>query len=77
MFIYSLLLIYDETVIRLVLLYGAESWVLRKKEERMLETTEMKMLRRIKRVTRLERLQNNDIRLDLGAANIVNKVQHT
>ena len=48
-------------VIRPVLLYGAEVWVTRKKEEHLLETTEMRMLRRIKGVTLKDRERSEDI----------------
>ena len=51
-----------ETVIRPVLLCGAELWTLRNKEKRMLATTEMKMLRRIKGITLLDRQRRDDIR---------------
>ena len=50
------------TVIRPVLLYGAECWTVRKNEEQILEKTEMRMLRRIKRVTLRDRVKSVDIR---------------
>ena len=40
------------TVIRPVLLYGAECWTVGKKEEQILEKTEIRVLRRIKGVTK-------------------------
>jgi hypothetical protein len=43
------------------MLYGAETWTV-KKEERLLETTEMRMLRRIVGVTILEKIRNEKIR---------------
>jgi hypothetical protein len=46
------------TVIRPVLLYGAECWTVRKKEEQILEKTEMKMLRRIKGVTLTDQVKS-------------------
>ena len=58
-----------------VLLYGAELWTLRKKEERMLATTEMKILRRIMGVTLLDRRRNEDIHRELKVSEILLKIQ--
>ena len=58
------------TVIRPVRLYGAECWTVRKKEERILEKTEMRMLRRIKGVTLRDRVKSVDIRKELGVNSI-------
>ena len=63
------------TVIRPVLLYGAECWTVRKKEEQILEKTEMRMLRRIKGVTLRDRVKSVDIRKELGVSSIQEKVR--
>ena len=63
------------TVIRPVLLYGAECWTVRKKEEQIIEKTEMKMLRRIKGVTLRDRVKSVDIRKELGVSSIQEKVR--
>ena len=63
------------TVIRPVLLYGAECWTIRKKEEKILEKTEMRMLRRIKGVTLRDRIKSVDIRKELGVSSIQEKVR--
>ena len=63
------------TVIRPVLLYGAECWTVRKKEEQILEKTEMRMLRRIKGVTLRDRVTSVDIRKELGVSSIQEKVR--
>ena len=65
------------TVIRPVLLYGAECWTVRKKEEQILEKTEMRMLRRIKGVTLRDRVKSVDIRKELGVSSIQEKVRET
>ena len=44
-----------------VLLYGAECWAVRK-EEQILDKTEMRMLRRIKGVTLRDKVKSVDIR---------------
>ncbi|XP_063585426.1 uncharacterized protein LOC134762814 [Penaeus indicus] len=63
------------TIIRPVLLYGAEVWTMGKEEERILEATEMRMLRRIKGVTLRERERSTDIRRELGVSDINEKVK--
>ena len=65
------------TVIRPVLLYGAECWTVRKMEEKVLEKTEMRMLRRIKGVTLRDRVKSVDIRKELGVSSIQDKVRET
>ncbi|XP_064120190.1 uncharacterized protein LOC135224796 [Macrobrachium nipponense] len=50
------------TVIRPVLLYGSETWALRRKEKAKLEETAMRILRWIMRISLLERLENDEIR---------------
>ena len=63
------------TVIRPVLLYGAERWTVRKKEEQILEKTEMRMLRRIKGVTLRDEVKSLDTRKELGVNSIQEKVR--
>ena len=63
------------TVIIPVLLYGAECWTVRKKEEQILEKTKMRMLRRIKGVTLRDRVKSVDIRKELGVSSIQEKVR--
>ena len=63
------------TVIRPVLLYGAECWTVRKKEEQVLEKTEMRMLRSIKEVTLRDKVKSVDIRKELGVTSLQEKVR--
>ena len=65
------------TVIRPVLMYEAEYWTVRKKEEQILEKTEMRMLRRIKGVTLRDRVKSVDTRKELGVSSIQEKVRET
>ena len=63
------------TVIRPVLLYGAECWTVRKKEEQIIEKTEMRMLRRIKGVILRDKVKSVNIRKELGVNRIQEKVR--
>jgi len=64
-----------ETVVRPVMVYGGELWTLRKKEERLLETTEMRMLRRIRGVSLRDRMRSEDIRRELGVRSITSRLR--
>ena len=63
------------TVIRPILLYGAACWTVRKKQEQILEKTEMRMLRRIKGLTLRDRVKSVDTRKELGVSSTQVKVR--
>ncbi len=64
-------------VVRPVLLHDAEAWALRKKEEKQLERTEMRMLRWLTGVSLRERRRNEDIRREAGVVSITEKARET
>ncbi|GFO05113.1 hypothetical protein PoB_003161800 [Plakobranchus ocellatus] len=65
------------TMVRPVILYGAECWVVGQKEEQLLETTEMRMLRRIRGVTLEDKMRSDDIRKELGVCPIGEKARES
>ena len=58
-----------------VLLHLAGPWTLRKMKEMILTTTEMKMMRQIKKITLLNRQRNEDVCTNLKVDYILEKVQ--
>ena len=50
------------TVVRPALMYGAETWALKKAQENELEVAEMKMLRWVCGVAKLDNIRNERIR---------------
>jgi len=62
-------------VIRPVPLYNTECWTVRKKQEHILEKTEIMMSRRIKGVTLRDKVKSMDIRKELGLTRIQEKVR--
>ena len=50
-----------EAVVRPVMVSGGELWTMRKKEVRLLGTTEMRMLRRIRGASLGDRMRSGDI----------------
>ena len=51
-----------KTVVRPVMIYGAETWALRRKEEAKLERTEMRMVRWAMGISLKEHLSNEEVR---------------
>ena len=62
-------------VLRPVLLYGLEAYSLTRQEEKMLETTEMRMLRRIIGVSLRNKERNDEIRKELEVCIITVKAR--
>ena len=60
--------IIHKMVIRPVIMYGAETWALRKREEEFRKRTEVRMLRWVSRVSRKEWLMNEEICKGAGVA---------
>ena len=63
------------TVVRPALMYGAETWALKKAQEKKLEVAEMRMLRWMCRVTKLDKIRNERIRGTATVGEITKKVQ--
>jgi len=55
--------------------FGSEAWVLKKIEEERLEAEQMKFLRHLLRVTKLDKEKNQCIREKTGAQNIVKEIK--
>ena len=63
------------TVVRPALMYGAETWALKKAQGKNLEVAEMRMLRWMCGVTKLDKIRNERIRGTTKVGEIAKKVQ--
>jgi len=52
--------------VKAALKYGSEVWVLKKRDEQLLEAAQMKFLRRLLGITKLDKEKNQSIRKKLG-----------
>ena len=66
-----------KTIFRPILLYRRESWVLTPSQKRRVQEIDMKFLRAIKRVTKLDRIPNSKIREDLEVEPILERIENT
>ena len=64
-----------KTVVRLAMEYGAETWAMKKAQEKKLDVAEMRMLRWMSGVTKLDRIRNESIRGTTKVGEISRKVQ--
>lgn len=64
-----------KAVCRPILTYGCESWVLTQRQKSKIQATEMKFLRRVKGVTRRDKVRNTKIREELGVAAITDFIE--
>ena len=59
-----------KTMVRPVVLDGAEKWAVKEEHVKKLEVVEMRCLRAIRGVTRRERMRNGDIRQEMKVAEL-------
>ena len=55
--------------------FGSEAWVLKKRQEQRLEAAQMKFLRHLLGITKLDKEKNQCIREKTEAENIVKKIK--
>ena len=55
--------------------FGSETWVLKKREEQRLEAAQMKFLRHLLGIAKLDKEKNQSIREKTGAQNIVKEIK--
>ena len=65
-----------KTIFRPVLIYGSESWVLTPSQKSRVQAIDMKFLRAIKRVTKLDCMPINKIREDLEVEPILERIEN-
>ena len=63
------------TVVRRALVYGTETWALKKAQQNKLEVAEMRMLRWMCEVTKQDKIRNERIRGTTKVGEITKKVQ--
>jgi len=55
--------------------FGSEVWVLKKRDKQRLEAAQMKFLRHLPGITKLDKEKNTSIRKKTGAQNIVKETE--
>ena len=68
-------LIYCIYIVNIALKFGSEAWVLKKREEQRLEAAQMKFLRHLLGITKLDKEKDQRIRQKTGAENTVKEIK--
>jgi len=55
--------------------FGSEAWVLKKREGQRLEAAQLKVLRHLLGITKLDKERNQSVREKTGAQNIVEEIK--
>ena len=55
--------------------FGSEAWVLKKREEQRLEAAQMKILRHLLGITKLDKEKNQCIGEKMGAQNVAKEIK--
>ena len=63
------------TILKPILLYGSESWVLTTKDESRLQAAEMKVIRTIMGKTKKDRIRSEVLRRELGVSPLLKDIQ--
>ena len=63
------------TILKPILTYGSECWSLTAKTSSKIQAAEMKVLRTIRGVTRMDRLRNDQIRSDLSVKPLLKEIE--
>ena len=66
-----------KTVVRPAMMYGAETWAVKKAQGKKLDVAEMRMLRWMSGVTKMDRIRNERIRGTTKVGEISKKVQES
>ena len=67
----------NKTVVRPAMMYGAETWAVKKAKEKKSDMAEIRMLRWMRGVTKLDRIRNERIRGATKVSKISKKVQES
>ena len=58
-------------IVKPTLLYGSETWTLQKRHMKKLQAVEMRYLRKVEGVTRMDKVRSDDIRMRLRQEDVV------